>query len=366
MRKVVGDANVVSPTQLNQNQKLKIMRKPVALLLNDMHIDKDCINDFKINWQEALDVCKSNNISAIIVGGDLWTSRASQTLPVLYAVKCALTDACHANILVTIANGNHCKVDQESLIGYSSIFEDMPDVTIVDDYLIYELERINLAIMSHFPENGSFKQKLDALVAELSQTQNNASETVLYIHEGIHGALGQMEIPNELPSDIFSAFKAVLVGHYHNRTKIKGTNIEYIGSSRQLSFGEDEEKGYTILFNDGTYQFVKNQVNIRYKTIILTYNQVMGEDIPNLEDGYKYRLKIKCTNSEAKEIDKTKLLNLGFSKIEVNSENNGIPIAQADVVEKYDKVGIQKEYVNYCNSKGINSELGIKYLSKLN
>lgn len=45
--------------------------------------------------------------------------------------------------------------------------------------------------------------------------------------------------------------------------KIKGTVIEYIGSSRQHNFGEDEDKGYTLLYSDGSYEFIKNHVNIR-------------------------------------------------------------------------------------------------------
>ena len=66
--------------------------------------------------------------------------------------------------------------------------------------------------------------------AELNASVHN----ILYIHEGINGALST---PNEkeLPTNIFSDFDTVLVGHYHNRCIIKGTNIEYIGSSIKIN-----------------------------------------------------------------------------------------------------------------------------------
>ena len=43
---------------------------------------------------------------------------------------------------------------------------------------------------------------------------------ILYIHEGINGALVTPS-KKELPTKIFKDFDKVLVGHYHNRTKIK-------------------------------------------------------------------------------------------------------------------------------------------------
>lgn len=111
--------------------------------------------------------------------------------------------------------------------------------------------------MAYFPEDGSFTERLQEIIdneLSISHTRQN----ILYIHEGINGALSQPS-DKELPAKIFEPFDKILVGHYHNRTKIKNTNIEYIGSSRQHNFGEDEEKGYTILYSDGSHKFVKTK-----------------------------------------------------------------------------------------------------------
>ena len=203
--------------------------------------------------------------------------------------------------------------------------------------------------------------------AELNASVHN----ILYIHEGINGALST---PNEkeLPTNIFSDFDTVLVGHYHNRCIIKGTNIEYIGSSRQHNFGEDEEKGYTIIYDDGSHEFIKNQVNIRYKVLDIKASQINSKLIDKLNDmkadgRYKIKTRISCTSQEAPNIDKQKLLEAGSSKVEIVTEDVEITETTAHSLDKkFDKSGIKQEYTSFCANKGIiNIEMGLQYLDKI-
>ena len=107
---------------------------PSALLLNDIHVSKDNIPEFQKNWDEALYICDQYGIEDMIIGGDLWLSRSSQTLSTLMAVRQAIIKATKAGISITVAEGNHCKVDQESVLGYSHLFSEYPHVYVVDDY----------------------------------------------------------------------------------------------------------------------------------------------------------------------------------------------------------------------------------------
>ena len=72
------------------------MKEAIALFINDIHVNKDNIAEFNQNWKEMLSVCKRENIADIVIGGDVFTSRASQTLATLLAVKAALTEAAFA------------------------------------------------------------------------------------------------------------------------------------------------------------------------------------------------------------------------------------------------------------------------------
>ena len=239
---------------------------PCLLLLNDIHISKDNIPAFKANWQEAIDICRKMDVKEIAIGGDLFFSRAAQTLDVLLAVHDALLTAAEHGIHVTIAEGNHDKVNQENERGYCHVFDQHSNVLVCDEYVSLPLGddcRFVLHMMGYFPEDGSFCTRLDRLKEEALDPKRL---NFLYIHEGINGALAQ---PNdkELPAKIFEDFDKVFVGHYHNRTIIDKTRIEYIGSSRQHNFGEDEEKGYTVIYTDGSHEFIKNQANTRYRVI---------------------------------------------------------------------------------------------------
>ena len=347
-------------------------KEALALLINDIHISKDNISDFNLNWDEALMVCQREDISEIVVGGDMFTERASQTLAVLLAVKDALDRAVKKGISVTIAEGNHDLVDREAMEGYNHLWKGMEYVDVVDAYRILGWEDCDfvLAVMSYFPENGSFLDWMDKMLSDAivryGDVVRSERDIILYIHEGIRGALGNVESEHELPQEPFRDYKVVLCGHYHNRIKLKGTNIQYIGSSRQHNFGEDEEKGYTILYSDGTTEFVKNQVNVRYKTIECKYEDVEELNKHFADDmvsNYKLRAKVHCTEQQAKVFDKQQLHGLGFNKVEIVLDSQvAKEVSAMRIEDKYDKHGIKKEYQNFCNEQEIDSELGIKYL----
>lgn len=337
---------------------------PVALLINDIHVSKDNISDFQLNWDEALNLCKKHKIPEIVVGGDLWQSRSAQTLPVLMAVRQAILKATNDSIEVVIAEGNHDLIDQESYLGYSHIFSHYSLVDVIDDYTIEDItEDVTFAVMSYFPENGGFVNHLNELRSQI-EPQN----TILYIHEGIRGALAQ-STDKELPAHIFEDFQKVLVGHYHDRCKV-GKNIEYIGASRQHNFGEDEEKGYTILYSDGSTEFVKNEVNTRYSTLVVTSDNIEAakDKIQQLKkEGKKVRVQVACDSNEAAVVDKKALVELGATKVEIKTESTNIESASQTLETKYDKTGIKQEYTTFCEKKEISDvETGLKYLDKIN
>lgn len=344
-------------------------RIPCALLMNDIHVSKDNIPEFQRNWDEALEICKKQDIPEIIIGGDLLQSRSSyQTLDVLLAVRQAIIKATNAGLELTIAEGNHDLVDQEAILGYCHVFSEYPHVYVVDDYVSIDCsDDVTLYVMSYAPESGSFINRLQNIIDnDFDRNKHN----ILYIHEGIKGGLA-MPSDDELPTKIFKDFDAVLVGHYHNRCKIQGTNIEYVGASRQHNFGEDEEKGYTILYDDGSYKFIKNESNTRYKVIDLALQDVDNHLIEELNDiksngKYKVKTRINCSATDVQNIDKQKLLEAGAAKVEIVTEKTVAKSIEAHSLDrKFDKTGIKQEYESFCSEKVIDSSMGLQYLDKI-
>ncbi len=347
------------------------MKNPVLLLLNDIHAGKDNLPDFTTNWNEALTICTERGIREIAVGGDMFQSRVAQTLDVLLAVSDALTRAAQAGIAVTIAEGNHDCVDQESLRGYNHIFAQHRSVVVVDDFLTLDNPNWDFALhmMSYFPENGSFTDRLNAL---LKGSMVEDKLNYLYIHQGINGALA-VPAQDELPACIFEPFDRVFVGHYHNRAVIPDTAIEYIGSSRQFNFGEDIHKGYTILYADGSHEFVQNEVNARYTVLDVEAGDVtvhLYDRIDEMKADPRNRLKVRVHGSEAAlaAIDRKRLMETGANKVEIVGEDVEVADApELGMLDKFDSRRIRESYEDFCAQKSIEDpSLGLSYLSKIN
>lgn len=344
---------------------------PCLLLLNDIHISKDNILAFKANWQEAIDICRKMDVKEIAIGGDLFFSRAAQTLDVLLAVHDALLTAAEHGIHVTIAEGNHDKVNQENERGYCHVFDQHSNVLVCDEYVSLPLGddcRFVLHMMGYFPEDGSFCTRLDRLKEEALDPKRL---NFLYIHEGINGALAQ---PNdkELPAKIFEEFDKVFVGHYHNRTIIDKTRIEYIGSSRQHNFGEDEEKGYTVIYTDGSHEFIKNQANTRYRVIDVAAERAglhLMDELREIDaDGrYKVKVRVHAPQAAMKSVDKAALLDAGATKVELIADDEEmLEVAASSLFEKFDSHRIRETYEEFCREKQIDDvAIGLEYLSKI-
>ena len=344
---------------------------PCLLLLNDIHISKDNIPAFNANWQEAIDICRKMDVKEIAIGGDLFFSRAAQTLDVLLAVHDALLTAAEHGIHVTIAEGNHDKVNQENERGYCHVFDQHSNVLVCDEYVSLPLGddcRFVLHMMGYFPEDGSFCTRLDRLKEEALDPKRL---NFLYIHEGINGALAQ---PNdkELPAKIFEDFDKVFVGHYHNRTIIDKTRIEYIGSSRQHNFGEDEEKGYTVIYTDGSHEFIKNKVNTRYRVIDVSAERAglhLMDELREIDaDGrYKVKVRVHAPQAAMKSVDKAALLDAGATKVELIADDEEmLEVAASSLFEKFDSHRIRETYEEFCREKQIDDvAIGLEYLSKI-
>lgn len=344
---------------------------PCLLLLNDIHISKDNIPAFKANWQEAIDICRKMDVKEIAIGGDLFFSRAAQTLDVLLAVHDALLTAAEHGIHVTIAEGNHDKVNQENERGYCHVFDQHSNVLVCDEFVSLPLGddcRFVLHMMGYFPEDGSFCTRLDRLKEEALDPKRL---NFLYIHEGINGALAQ---PNdkELPAKIFEEFDKVFVGHYHNRTIIDKTRIEYIGSSRQHNFGEDEEKGYTVIYTDGSHEFIKNQANTRYRVIDVAAERAglhLMDELREIDaDGrYKVKVRVHAPQAAMKSVDKAALLDAGATKVELIADDEEmLEASSSSLFEKFDSHRIRETYEEFCREKQIDDvAIGLEYLSKI-
>lgn len=336
-----------------------------TLLANDLHANRDNLTEFEKNWNEMLDVCAEQHIDEIHIGGDLFDSPTVQYLPVMQMVLKCMDKAKQNGITLYISPGNHDLSDRKLTDSWIDCFKESCHV--VKQPTLFELD--NGLCMAQFPyylEDSIMPDVLKRFEEKLDNVDVHKSNVFLYLHAGVHGALGDFDVPNELPQKLLKDYRAVLCAHYHNRVHIKGTSIYYIGASRAHNFGEDENKGYTIIDSEeSSFTFVKNEVNTRYVTERLDVSDVKNWK-NTYDDRYKIRLIIHCQSDKVDTVDKQALFDKGVNKIEFDTEKiQAIRAEQSGIEEKFDSKDLQQEYKSFCKEKEFDNKMGLKYLNEI-
>lgn len=336
--------------------------------INDFHISKERIGVSMANWKEFISLLQQRGIKTAVVGGDLFEARDSQTLNVLMSMNDMLLEAGQLGINVILANGNHDKVNQEDNVGYCHLYAHLPNVTVIDTWSVIESPSANIFVLAYFPETGSLIDKIKEI--EDSEYFNNGKTNVLYAHAGVLGALGR-DNEHEIDAKSFIEFDKVYMGHYHGRTKI--SNVEYIGASRQYTYGEDYIKGYNICDADGDLTFIQNKVNDRMFTVDINFDNLgdtkdiiedINKDNSDCEGNIHVRFVISTPSSKTDLINKDELRALGVNRIEVKTVLDKVDTVSSSFYKKYDREQIIETYQGYCQEQHIDSTLGLKYLKK--
>lgn len=343
------------------------MTKPLCLVLTDSHEDKDNIDNIENLWDKAIDICLTHNIKIIYHAGDIFTERAAQPLEVLISMYRIINKLIKHGIILNAIPGNHDKTNLESEWSYLSIF-DCDNFRVWSDYYVEDLTKdIRVFMLPYFPELGSYPNRLEAL-----KTKVGSGINILITHIGVNGGLAHENATTnkEVSAKIFDAFDKVMIGHYHNRHKVKGHEIYYIGSTHQQNFGEDENKGFTLLYEDGSHQHIPSDMTI-FKTIEVDADSIDKEFLEGIKreknsTNSKIRLVVHGDESAIKSIDKKSIAACGVDKLKLNSESLSIRQEEKEVTfVNFDKAELIKEYKVFSTDQEIDSKVGLEYLTAL-
>lgn len=207
--------------------------------------------------------------------GDLFDNRKAQKLSVLSSMKKILK-----NCPMMIIPGNHDKYDQSDRSSYIDMYDNVANV--IDDGHFVEVNggKILLCFMPFFT-NDVYIEKLE----KLKQNINDSYKKVfLFTHIAINGVRNNdgSLVDNGIKLSMFTEFDHVFVGHYHNKSKV-GKNITYIGSAFQSNYGEDNNKGFTLLYEDGSTTFIKSKFP-EYVVYKLDVDEIEPHDLPKVCD----------------------------------------------------------------------------------
>jgi exonuclease SbcD len=342
-----------------------MQKKPTQVIITDLHLDKNNTSYVESLMEEVVSYCLDSDIEEITLLGDSFTDRSSQKLEVLLSFKRIVKIVTRNNINLFVIPGNHDKVILDNDSSYLDIFDIERCYILRKPYNVDDGE-IHYHYLPYYNT-----EKTEELIKQIKCDKDN--KHILFCHLAIDGVKNN---DGSIVSDSISLkelekFSIVFTGHYHDRTVV-GENVVYIGSLFPHNYGEDNDKGFCVLYDDGTFEF--KLVNFKkYKKLNIDLEQVSTEKVQKLKNKYansehNIRFIFSGTPDLLATIDKKEFTRL---KIDVKKESKSLieNIEQAENTEilQYDKKTIIKLFMEY--SKDVKLEpaqkiLGVKYFQK--
>lgn len=316
------------------------MKKPIALTITDTHLSESTMGVNISIFDQVVEICKENNIKAVFHLGDWFISRSGQSELILNTLAGVLKKINDNGIEVFTIKGNHDCADLKGDQSFLDVYSPYKGFHLYNHYHFIDLANVRFHLMPYFDES----MYLDVFKPEFKKGVKN----ILGTHISVENVLNNKckEPKKFIPKGAFEGFDEVWIGHYHNQQEFDypGGKGFYIGSTHQSNFGEDDQKGCRILYNDGTSEFVKLKFP-EYKTFSIqveALNDVVAQEI--LKDTTAHK-KVQVHGSKREAVNKWKMF---FEEHGIKFENkledlksdiemNSRVFTEEDLVDVYDE-----------------------------
>lgn len=321
------------------------MKQPIACLITDTHLttfNKDLVADI---FRQYISLLQKLKLQEGFHLGDIFTSRVAQPLELAKFFDTVILKMFQdAAITLNCIPGNHDKVHLDDEYSYLSPFKNKPFLNLIETYQIIPTTQESILMIPYFKEDGKYCDYLSDSIKELGKDVKNTYLGTHIAVNGIHNNDGTL-VNNGISLKLFKPFKKVFTGHYHDQSIVG--NCYYIGSSHQAKFGEDEKKGFTVIYDDGTHKQIQSNFKKFIKVIIDVNNpdevDQAKKQYTNSKDNIRFELKGSGTSLAA--INKSDFEKVG---IEITYKKDDIIVAdnEEEMVEfkSYDKESLSIIY----------------------
>jgi DNA repair exonuclease SbcCD nuclease subunit len=297
------------------------------LLFSDLHCHchkrknerlEDCLKT--LDW--VFETARKNNISNILFGGDLFHDRQKIEIYTYQKTFEILKKNLASNSFkLYLVLGNHdlwfnektsisSVVPLSSLPGVEIIFN--PCRKVIDgvtwDFIPFTHNPID-ALEFLKTQSGEPQYALGHLAIDGACLHGSHTSDVAIEHDG--------DMVSISPA-LFDSYIHVFLGHYHKEQKI-GSNLEYIGSPLELSFGECFQEKHIIIF-DGIKNKKKYIVNdFSPKHLVISPDEIDKHDLK----GNFVRLKIEdMSSADLMSMRKEIIDQNALASLEIKQERN--------------------------------------------
>lgn len=334
------------------------MKKPIAIIFNDAHLKTGNEQNVITSVDHMLDYACDNDIRNIIFAGDLFDSRSFQRQDVLQAFDIILNNIHRAKCTLYLFPGNHDKTVYSSEDSFLDVFRHHPCVKFNRTIKDIEIDGVKITLLPFFSD--------EVLIPIIEE---HGGSDVLISHFEMAGStnLGKESKKTSINEKLLSKWKKVYLGHYHNHHEIS-KNIVHLPSLRQNNFGEDNKKGFAILFDDLSYELIKGKFK-EFKKITLDLDKLSTKEIKELIQENKdnkdsIRFEFKGSDEKLNSLDKVLFADTGidvklkFKEKDLDKEN------APQVVRKFDKTKIMEFFEDFCKEKKLDHKKGEELLNE--
>jgi exonuclease SbcD len=344
-------------------------RKPIISVSNDWHLrDENCEVVLKA-IEKQVEHAKLHNINHLCILGDVFDSRRYQSQKVLSTFSEILNLFENKNIMATVIAGNHDKYWPSSAESFLTPFTwGRPHFRLIEnchnaviDFPVEE-EVMKIAFLPYFKEE-DYLQRL--------QRWGETSLDVLFTHTAFQGSVNNdgTSMSSLVKPEHTKNFKAVFSGHYHNEQTIERKGLKpivHLPSLLQNSFGEDEKKGFTVIYSDLDYEVISTGVGMPFVTyqVSASCNDSQFREFESvlLEKVKKYRVRLKILLDAPLKHDLTSLREGGVKVECVHKAIEATERVDREIIT-YSMKTLLEEWNLYCQRQEIDSSEGRKMLS---
>lgn len=335
------------------------MKKPIAIISNDWHIDESNLEEILGLTSQKIKLAYSLNVKSLILLGDIFRERKSQKEIVLNAFKKCLDLALVNGLKIIAIPGNHDKTNYESYESFLDPFSSHPALRLITKAEVVELENVKCCFIPFFTD--------EIWLNEFNQIKE--SYDILFSHIAVNGSVNnnKTKVESSITPSLFKKIKQVFLGHYHNINE-PVPNIIHLPSLKQNNFGEDTYKGFTVLYDDCSFNIEQSEFK-KYQTIRINgveLTKKREQEIIDLFESQDLFLRL-IIEGESKVVKALNFDNLRRKGIKVVPMLTEITVSEGQVknVDYSEQESILSAFRDFCLQSDIDFEIGVNYIKSL-
>lgn len=340
---------------------------PIAIVSTDWHLnDNNALQLLDIADEEAA-LARRLGVDHVIWLGDMFDSRTSQRQDLLNCLDAIIEAHTAQGLTIHCIPGNHDKTNYKEDASFLTPYRYHPNFNLYEQQTGIMIQDVVAYFMPFYQQDvwvRNFHYK------EATELGLNSGKAVLFSHTAIEGSINNdgSLVESTIKASMFKDFDRVFLGHYHNAQQ-PARNVFHLPSVAQNNFGEDEDKGFTVLYDDLSFETVRSHFK-PYRSVTLDAGTVAREEVESVvkqaEIGDSYmRVVLTGTQEQVKGVDRRKLQNAG---VNVKVKYSDVEVSEASEqteVKELSGTDIKDKFVKFCEANNYNVEEGLALLNEV-